>query len=286
MGDDIYFVFGPNQAYYFSGPKYQRCRGYPKCCQKDDPFSNIQKPHCIAMGGNDGETAMILYKRKDGQNRSVLSGDLVKTHPKLCEWIKEQGRYDCRLAFGPYYQGKQGYMAWKTDNSRKLSLIPRETPAGEKWREVGRLKLATFGVDWAYFFLQTDGIFHYNFMGRYNTLGDIMKNYRLRAGDIKFIALNPYYVEEFFLLLNNSTALFRVPLSYRTALENALTQHGIKIEKALTSQRMEKDPKIPQKAKDSKFWEGLGKHVAGQVAGAVVGQVATALVGAAACTVM
>lgn len=76
-------------------------------------------------------------------------------------------------------------MVWKTDNSRKLSLIPKETPAGEKWREVGRLKLATFGIDWAYFFLQTDGIFHYNFMGCYNTLGDIMKNYRLRAGDIK-----------------------------------------------------------------------------------------------------
>lgn len=106
------------------------------------------------------------------------------------------------------------------------------------------------------------------------------------TGRPQFLALNPYYVEEFFLLLSNKTAIFRVPLSYRTALEKALTRHGIKIEQALTSQRVENEPKVPAQARDTKFWDGLAQRVAGQAAGGVISQVAGALVGLAACNVM
>jgi hypothetical protein len=99
--------------------------------------------------------------------------------------MKREGRRCCKLAFGPYAPGFQGYLAWKTDEFKAFACIPPETPAGVQWRQVRHLQLATFGVDWAYFFLQTDGIFSYNFMGRYNLLDTIIQHYQLKAGDIK-----------------------------------------------------------------------------------------------------
>lgn len=107
--------------------------------------------------------------------------------------MKEQGTSKLRMAFGPDYEGYpgyQGYLVWKTASSASYASIPKQTEAAEKQHKVGRLKLATFGVGWAYFYLQADGVFHYNFMGHYHTLGGIIRKYRLKAGDIQVRTCN------------------------------------------------------------------------------------------------
>ena len=103
----------------------------------------------------------------------------------------------------------------------------------------------------------------------------------------KFLALNPFRVGEFFLLLANDTAVFQVPLSYRTKLEQALAEHGISC-RALTSQQVEEEDQayLPQRARSRGFAKALVRNVAGPALGAIVSGVASALVGAVQCTVM
>ncbi|OQO04889.1 hypothetical protein B0A48_07906 [Cryoendolithus antarcticus] len=100
-----------------------------------------------------------------------------------------------------------------------------------------------------------------------------------------FAALNPFRVGQFFILFANNTAVFQVPLSYRSKLESALKKHGITCT-ALTSQQAEKKVKMPNAAKRPDFAKRLLKDVTGPVVGAVVSGIASALIGAVACTVM
>ncbi|KAL8712322.1 MAG: hypothetical protein Q9220_003473 [cf. Caloplaca sp. 1 TL-2023] len=140
------------------------------------------------------------------------------------------------------------------------------------------LAVVSMGVDFAYFFLQKDGKFWYNLKGNYDALEAIMED--LRAGDIEFLAINPFRVGEFFLLLANETAVFQVPLSHRPQLEAALASHGISC-RALTSQRVDDSASILDRARSRRFAKGLLKNVAGNTFGGVISGVASALVGAA-----
>jgi len=99
--------------------------------------------------------------------------------------------------------------------------------------------------------------------------------------------MNPYYVGEFFLLLKNNTAVFRVPLSYRGDLEDALAQHGITCT-SLVSQRVgeSKDAAIPEVLKKDRFWKQMMREAVGPTVGGVVSTVGAALVGGAMCNVM
>lgn len=97
---------------------------------------------------------------------------------------------------------------------------------------------------------------------------------------VKTLALNPFRVGKFFLLLANNTTIFQVPLAYREKLETALANHGISC-RALTSQQMDNDPEFPRRARDRGFVKGLLKNVAGNAVGGVISGVASALVGAA-----
>ena len=101
----------------------------------------------------------------------------------------------------------------------------------------------------------------------------------------KFLALNPFRVGEFFLLLANNIAVFQVPLAYRAKLETALTDHGI-ICRALTTQQVESEARFPRATKEKGFAKALVKAETGQVAGGIVSGVASALVRTSSCVVM
>nr|OQO22274.1 hypothetical protein B0A51_09331 [Rachicladosporium sp. CCFEE 5018] len=95
-------------------------------------------------------------------------------------------------------------------------------------------------------------------------------------GHYLFAALNPFRIGQFFILFANNTAVFQVPLSYRSKLESALKKHGITCT-ALTSQQAEKKVKMPKAAKQSDFAKRLLKDITGPVAGAVISGITSAL---------
>ena len=98
--------------------------------------------------------------------------------------------------------------------------------------------------------------------------------------------LNPYRVDEFFLLLANNVAVFRGSQALRDGLLDLLAQHNITC-KDLSSQITDKArPKVPAAAHEPAFLKGLAKEVATSGAGAIVGGVVSGLVGAAACSVV
>ncbi|KAI5924540.1 hypothetical protein F4810DRAFT_709497 [Camillea tinctor] len=187
--------------------------------------------------------------------------------------------------------------------------VAAERGAGA-WRDRPRLKHAALGAGWACFFLAADGRWWFDGAGCYATLERVLAG--LRMGDVRFLALNPYRVDEFFLLLADHTALFRVPLSARRALERALRRHGVaapafrsadlpfSIPPAFPAGALHPSAENgawahgggavlckPRKRKHwKKFASMAAAQVTGQVAGAVVTTVASALVGSAACCVM
>ncbi|MCJ1479570.1 hypothetical protein MMC13_008256 [Lambiella insularis] len=120
-------------------------------------------------------------------------------------------------------------------------------------------------------------------MDNYDALEEVMGD--LRNGDVEFLALNPFRVGEFFMLLADNTAVFQVPLAYKSKLEAALQEHGISCQ-ALTSQQVENEAAVPKATKRKGFMKALVKAAAGQAFGGVISGVAGALVGAASCAVM
>lgn len=86
---------------------------------------------------------------------------------------------DCRLAFGP---GNR-YLAWSAIDDYTLNTIPDGEEASRSAAGFGRLSLATFGVDWAYFYLRPDGRWKCNLKDHYRTLGTYLIG--LQPGDIE-----------------------------------------------------------------------------------------------------
>lgn len=79
--------------------------------------------------------------------------------------------------------------------------------------------------------------------------------------------------------------MFQVPMAYKSKLEEALAKHDISCS-ALTSQRVDDSPSIPQRARSTQFAKGLLKSLAGNTAGGIISGVASSLIGAVSCTVM
>lgn len=86
---------------------------------------------------------------------------------------------DCRLAFGP--RGR--FLAWSAFDDYKVNTIPDGEEASRSAAGFGRLSLATFGVDWACFYLHSDGRYEVNLKGNYRTLGTYLDG--LQPGDIE-----------------------------------------------------------------------------------------------------
>ncbi|KAK8051232.1 hypothetical protein PG993_002617 [Apiospora rasikravindrae] len=81
-------------------------------------------------------------------------------------------RTDCRLAFGP----DNNYLAWSAHSSETYRTTPDEEEADDIAAEGGRIDIATFGVDWAYFYLWRDGRWEYNLKGHYRTLSKYLED--------------------------------------------------------------------------------------------------------------
>lgn len=92
-------------------------------------------------------------------------------------------------------------------------------------------------------------------------------------------------MEEFFLLLKNNTAIFRVPLSYRADLLGALEKHGISCTDVV-SQRATTGIAFPSKLRKKSFWKEYGSTVAVNSMGVTIGAVAQSLIGSASCVMM
>jgi len=97
-------------------------------------------------------------------------------------WGDDRSASDCAVAFGP---DRGHYVAWSAaDYTSLLPLDGTGDDADTALFSIGKLKLATFGVDWAYFYLQPDGRWKYDDPGNcYKTLSEIMDD--LDDGDIE-----------------------------------------------------------------------------------------------------
>ncbi|KAL9001439.1 MAG: hypothetical protein Q9169_000014 [Polycauliona sp. 2 TL-2023] len=239
----------------------------------------IRKILCLAMSDYSEGEIFLVYEDTNGKLWTWKNPTMSKSSPKLLAQMEAEGRTQCRMVFGP--QGR--YCAWKTNGNWKWQWTEPYKDVSEAMGRTSGLAVVSLGVDYAYFFLQKDGIFSYNLRGRYDALQEIMVD--LRAGDIEFLAINPFYVGEFFLLLANNTAVFQVPLAHRPKLEAALASHGISC-KALASQRVNETASIPERAKSTAFTKALLRSTVGKTYEGAVSGVASALVGAAVCTVM
>ncbi|KAI1634658.1 hypothetical protein F4809DRAFT_665324 [Biscogniauxia mediterranea] len=252
--EDFYFVFGPDESYWFDGPKCCEYGGIPETW---DPETrrHVHRLDSLAMGPR-GEKFLRFHDRR-GREYFELNPALRALHPALSAHLLASRPHAPRLAFGP--PGSGSALAW-SDAHVYPHAIPAAAPAGrvlareilglggvgadtvfrsaggpgvEEWGMTGvvtgadrpRLKHASFGVGWAFFYLAEDGRWWFDGAGCYGALEGVLG--RLGWGDVQFLALNPYRVEEFFLLLTDHTALFRVPLSSRRALERALRRHGV-----------------------------------------------------------
>ncbi|KAL8950309.1 MAG: hypothetical protein Q9222_003653 [Ikaeria aurantiellina] len=239
----------------------------------------IQKILCLAMSDySDGEI-FLVYEDSNGTKWSWTNTTMKNASKSLVADMEAQGETQCRMVFGP--DGK--YCAWKANGNWTRSLTEDYKDVGETMDQMSALAVVSLGVDCAYFFLKKDGKFWYNLRGNYDALQEIMVD--LRAGDIEFLAINPFRVGEFFLLLANNTAVFQVPLAHRSQLEDALAKHGISC-RALTSQQTEDSASVPERARSRGFAKGLLRSVAGNTFGGVISGVASALFGAASCAVM
>ncbi|KAI1488596.1 hypothetical protein F5X96DRAFT_671532 [Biscogniauxia mediterranea] len=262
--EDFYFVFGPDESYWFDGPKCCEYGGIPETW---DPETrrHVHRLDSLAMGPR-GEKFLRFHDRR-GREYFELNPALRALHPPLSAHLLASRPHAPRLAFGP--PGSAAALAW-SDAHVYPHAIPAAAPAGRvlareilglglqqpsggccvfdeeggMWGEGGggggwggrqmviggdrdrpRLKHASFGVGWAFFYLAEDGRWWFDGAGCYGALEGVLA--RLGWGDVQFLALNPYRVEEFFLLLTDHTALFRVPLSSRRALDRALRRHGV-----------------------------------------------------------
>ncbi|KAI0599501.1 hypothetical protein F4775DRAFT_600062 [Biscogniauxia sp. FL1348] len=220
--EDFYFVFGPNQSYWFDGPKCCEYGGIPESWDAETR-RHVHRLDSLAMGPQ-GEKFLRFHDR-DGCEYLELNPPLQTLHPALSAHLLASRPHAPRLAFGP--QGTGAALAWSDAH-----VYPQRIPAGTG------------------------------------------------AGRVLFLALNPYRADEFFLLLSDHTALFRVPLSARRSLERALRRHRV------CASPFPLSPSPSRKHKKNKYWKDLASVAAGQVAGAVVTTVASAVVGSAACAVM
>ncbi|MCJ1286189.1 hypothetical protein MMC26_005534 [Xylographa opegraphella] len=264
---DIYFAFGPNRAFIFDGPQSYKCSGIPDAVWDAIGDDKIGQIRCLAMNDHAGGEIFLVYEDANGQRWSWINSTMKTESEMLCSELLDEGETKCRVAFGQ----NGHYVAWSTFDGWQNAIRPGRS----------RIEVACVGVDDACFVLQTDGKFWYDLRGNYDALDEIMSD--LRHGDIEFLALNPFRVGEFFLLLADNTAVFQVPLAYRPKLEAALADHGISC-RALTTQQVEHE--VPRATRGKRFVKALVGAVAKQAFGGVISGVASALVGAVACVVM
>ena len=107
-------------------------------------------------------------------------GSLGRNSGGLEDWIGSlRDPTDGRLVFGP----GDRFLAWSAFDDYTLNTIPDGEEASRLAAGSGRLALATFGVDWAYFYLRTDGRWQCNLKNYYGTLGTYLEG--LQPGDIE-----------------------------------------------------------------------------------------------------
>lgn len=163
------------------------------------------------------------------------------------------------------------------------------------------------GAGSAYVLLYGEGGLHWNLAGNYEALNKILSN---KGGSkvtvcihwhpmlteppalyadttcTKFVALNPWGPEQFFLVLDNDTAYFQVDASLETPIRNVLKNEGISchaLQPSSSSREVSTARYKMEKIKDKSFLKSfLGATVGGVVSHVIVGLVT----GAMACTVM
>lgn len=142
------------------------------------------------------------------------------------DWICARYKWDCHVAFGP----ADSRVAWDKNGHEGWGF----TGHAEVWDRLcglfaaGAPRHLSLGAGWAFFFLRPDGRWSLSDPeGCYPTLRAQLDALAVRQGDIEFLALNPFHVDEFFLLLRSNTAVFRVAHGCRADVGDLLAKHGI-----------------------------------------------------------
>ncbi|OQO12139.1 hypothetical protein B0A48_02779 [Cryoendolithus antarcticus] len=294
----IYFVFGPEGSFFFAGAKGSERQVQPDAAQiiATDHLDSAGLPAGVETRTTTAASVsnIAVSDRGSSNNPIAYIAFVKKADPDVWRWCSksfqqamgekmsdfdEIGKGLVRFAFG-----ERGHLLVWTVQGKWLWQKPGNMlPSSLYDNSKAEIECASLGVGDSYLIIAKNGQCWWDTKSHYPALQAILDD--VQPGDIIFAALNPFRVGQFFILFANDTAVFQVPLSYRTKLESALKKHGITCT-ALTSQQAEKKVKMPNAAKQPDFAKRLLKDVTGPVIGAVVSGIASALIGAVACTVM
>nr|OQO17635.1 hypothetical protein B0A51_14769 [Rachicladosporium sp. CCFEE 5018] len=268
----IYFVFGPEGSFFFAGAKGSESAGLPPDVETRIATAVSVVNIALSDRGEDKDpVAFVAYEKSDGRKWwSWRSNSFILAFKENIKEFENIGQGNCRFVFGE----RGHYLVW-TARGKWLWECPREMlPKDPIFNKQVEIDHASLGVDDSYFIIAKNGKCWWKTKGHYPALQAILDD--VRPGDVIFAALNPFRIGQFFILFANNTAVFQVPLSYRSKLESALKKHGITCT-ALTSQQAEKKVKMPKAAKQSDFAKRLLKDITGPVAGAVISGITSAL---------
>ncbi|CAN8098071.1 unnamed protein product [Discula destructiva] len=199
METDLFFVFGKPGTYLLAHPNGYKTRNLPPAFEEQLDTYPVEKMISLAM---HGDNVFCTWESRNGERRFYTHLHRV-AYASLKTYIARHNIHSMNVTFGLELGH---HFATSDDGStsfRPLKGDPFKAVLQRLMSPGTQLKSFALGPFNSYVALYTDGSFHWAFRpaSSYAELRKLLSSFK--TGDLKFIALNPYRKNEYFVVLSN-----------------------------------------------------------------------------------
>ncbi|KAM7208565.1 hypothetical protein V8F20_001246 [Naviculisporaceae sp. PSN 640] len=236
---DVYFSFGPTPgSYILDTPMRFRTSKIPS--NVEQRMTNVGKVHWAVVGDNGYASFMYKGVGPEVGEWTWCSSAFESAFPAVQEFItKSAAQFDHADISMTLGSGNTYVIVLPKENVGRWGGINDELD--DSLRELDNVRHVALGVGGAHALLFGNRI-RWNFYGNYDTLGSLLENADPSIG-IKYLAMNRWRAEEFFLVMEDGTIHFQVHKSIEQDIRSVLScynipcSYGAPTPRSLTPQR-------------------------------------------------
>ncbi|KAM3065486.1 hypothetical protein ACMFMG_011627 [Clarireedia jacksonii] len=235
MKKELFFAFGPNNAYFFSTSSSYRQSSF------DDPsvpYKHDKVWRKWVVRSPQSNLGWESYMNSRREIRTDYAPAFSKECPKLYEWLKRQGHIPRRVVFGPErithspdITVKYSYVAWVPHAGHWYSpYAPQSVQEFCRSTEFTytHIRLVALGVNDSWIIIWENGEMKWDLKNCYPALDHILETYKEKVDQISHVTLNASQAGDYFIYIDSEKlAMGQVSEAFGGDLEQMLKKEDI-----------------------------------------------------------